>query len=151
MNFVVGLVSAGSLMALSILRWIGLSELFLRVFSSVVSLVIIGMVVAATILAVRRPETNQEQEVGGIEASEDRSGVDEDRDPKLRVLLDAVRELVEVSDSGRAHALDALEAAARAWAADECSICGRRGDHEWNELTGAQRVAHQAEDASQGR
>jgi len=78
------------------------------------------------------------------------------RDPKLLELLDAARELVEVSDSvprfhvHHVHALDALEAAARAWMVDECSICGRRGDHEWDELTITERAAHMAEADAQG-
>jgi hypothetical protein len=78
------------------------------------------------------------------------------RDPKLLKLLDAARQLVEVSDSvSRFHghhvlALDALEAAARAWTAAECPICGRRGDHEWDELTIAEHSAHMAEAAAQG-
>jgi hypothetical protein len=78
------------------------------------------------------------------------------RDSKLLKLLDAARQLVEVSDSvprfhvHHVHALDALEAAARAWTADECSICGRRGDHEWDELTITERAAHMAEADAQG-
>ncbi len=75
------------------------------------------------------------------------------KDPKLLALLDAARELAENGGLGpafRTNALDALEAAAVAWAADECPICGRRGGHEWEELTTEQRLAHEAESASQG-
>jgi hypothetical protein len=75
------------------------------------------------------------------------------RDPKLLALLDAARELAEVSDAEprfRAHALDALKVAALTWAADTCPICGRRGDCEWDELTHSERLAHEAEGAAQG-
>jgi hypothetical protein len=34
--------------------------------------------------------------------------------------------------------------AAIAWADDACAICGRRGDHEGDELTDARRAAHEA-------
>ena len=75
------------------------------------------------------------------------------RDPKLIALLDAARELADVADAGphfRANALDALVDAVLGWTADECPICGRRGDHEWEELTRNERLAHEAEAASQG-
>jgi len=75
------------------------------------------------------------------------------RDPKLLELLDAARALIEVPDPGsrfHAHALATLEAAARAWTSDECPICGRRGDHEWDELTVDQYTAHRVEADAQG-
>jgi hypothetical protein len=75
------------------------------------------------------------------------------RDPKLLALLDAARELADVAGAGpqfRSNAVDGLVAAALAWTAEECSICGRRGDHEWEELTSTERVAHEAEAAAQG-
>lgn len=75
------------------------------------------------------------------------------RDKKLLALLDAARALADVVSSGpafRSNARDELEAAALAWTAEECPICGRCGDHEWEELTGGERVAHEAEAASQG-
>jgi hypothetical protein len=74
------------------------------------------------------------------------------RDRKLIALLDAARELVEIGSSGSHHALalEGLEEAAIAWAAEECPICGRRGDHEWEELTTNQRLAHEAEASRQG-
>jgi hypothetical protein len=75
------------------------------------------------------------------------------RDRKLLALLDAARELADVvglPPHFHANALDSLEAAALTWAAEECPICGRRGDHEWEELTATQRVAHEAEAARQG-
>ena len=75
------------------------------------------------------------------------------RDRKLIALLDAARELADAAGAGpqfHANALDALEEAALAWTAEECPICGRRGDHEWDELTGTERIAHEAEAASQG-
>lgn len=75
------------------------------------------------------------------------------RDPKLVALLDAARELAEVADSPphfRSNALDHLVTVALAWAAEECSTCGRRGDHEWDELTDRERLAHYAEGMAQG-
>jgi hypothetical protein len=75
------------------------------------------------------------------------------RDKKLLGLLDAARELADVVGAGaqfRANALTALEEAALAWTAEACAICGRRGDHEWEELTDRERVAHEAEAARQG-
>ncbi len=78
---------------------------------------------------------------------------DEKRDLKLLALLDAARELREIGNDGsrfHAHALDALEAAALAWTVEECSICGRRGDHVWEELTHVQRISHEAEATAQG-
>jgi hypothetical protein len=75
------------------------------------------------------------------------------RDRKLLALLDAARELAEAADAPpnmRGSALDALETAALTWAAEECPICGRRGDHEWEELTGTERLAHEVEAARQG-
>jgi len=73
------------------------------------------------------------------------------RDRRLVALLDAARELVDTAGTGpqfRVHARDALEVAALAWAAEECPICGRRGDHEWKELTRDEKLAHSAEDAA---
>jgi hypothetical protein len=96
-----------------------------------------------------KPQTPQHTHVPDHESSMT-------RDPKLLKLLDAARQLVEVSDSvprfhvHHVHALDALEAAARVWMVDECPICGRRGDHEWDELTITERAAHMAEAAAQG-
>jgi hypothetical protein len=75
------------------------------------------------------------------------------RDRRLLALLDAARELADAAGSGpqfHGNALDALEEAVLAWAAEECPICGRRGDHEWEELLDRERVAHEAEAASQG-
>lgn len=73
------------------------------------------------------------------------------RDKKLITLLDAARELAEVVGSKHYPVvLDGLAEAAIAWAAEECSICGRRGDHEWDELTSNERLAHEAEAAAQG-
>jgi hypothetical protein len=75
------------------------------------------------------------------------------RDAKLLALLDAAREMYELRVA-RAHlhaaGLEALEAAALAWAATECPICGRRGDHEWEELASSEQLAHEAEAARQG-
>jgi hypothetical protein len=75
------------------------------------------------------------------------------RDGKLLALLDAAREMFELR-AVRAHlhaaGLEALEAAALAWAATECPICGRRGDHEWEELTPNERLSHEAEAMRQG-
>ena len=68
-----------------------------------------------------KPRTSQHTHVPDHEPSVN-------RDPKLLKLLDAARQLVEVSDSvprfhgHHVHALDALEAAARAWMVDECPI-----------------------------
>ena len=76
------------------------------------------------------------------------------RDRKLITLLDAARDLAEAVGAGpqfHSNALDALEEAALAWTAEECRICGRRGDHEWEELTGTERAAHEAEATNQGR
>lgn len=76
------------------------------------------------------------------------------RDRKLRVLLDAARELAAVTGLGpqlERIALEALGTAALAWTVDECPICGRRGDHEWEELTYDERISHVAEAAAQGR
>ena len=70
-------------------------------------------------------------------------GVEPRRDPKLLALLDAARVLADSGPQFRAHALDLLEEAALAWAVDECPSCGRRGDHEWEELTHAERIAHE--------
>lgn len=70
------------------------------------------------------------------------------RDAKLLALLDAARQLAEVASAAphfRRNALDELEAAAIDWACQECAICGRRGDHEWEELTDHERAAHEAE------
>jgi len=70
------------------------------------------------------------------------------RDKKLLALLDAARELAEVSSTAphfRRNAIDGLEIAAIDWACQECPICGRRGDHEWEELTDHERAAHEAE------
>jgi len=75
------------------------------------------------------------------------------RDRKLLALLDAARELAEIAGSAphfRRNALDGLEAAALAWTSEVCPICGRRGDHEWEELTINERLAHEAEAAVQG-
>jgi hypothetical protein len=75
------------------------------------------------------------------------------RDKKLLALLDAARDLADVAGAGpqfRSNALDALVTAALAWTVEECPICGRRGDHEWEELTDTERVAHEAVAASQG-
>jgi hypothetical protein len=75
------------------------------------------------------------------------------RDRKLIALLDAARELAESVGTGphfHANALDALEAAALTWAEERCSICGRRGDHEWEELTFTERAAHEAEATARG-
>lgn len=75
------------------------------------------------------------------------------RDPKLVALLDASRELVEAGSAPahlRSCALDQLVTAALAWASEECAICGRRGDHEWDELTDRERLAHYAEGRVQG-
>lgn len=75
------------------------------------------------------------------------------RDRKLLALLDAARELADATGSGpqfQSNALDALEEAALAWTAEECRICGRRGDHEWDEMTGTERAAHEVEAAAQG-
>lgn len=77
----------------------------------------------------------------------------EKRDEKLLMLLDAARELAELHAAEsrlRAVALETLEAAALAWGATECPICGRRGDHEWKELTYSERLSHEAEAARQG-
>lgn len=70
------------------------------------------------------------------------------RDKKLLALLDAARELAEVASTAphfRWNALDGLETAAIDWASQECPTCGRRGDHEWEELTGHERAAHESE------
>lgn len=75
------------------------------------------------------------------------------RDQKLLALLDAARDLVDAAGAAPhfyGRALDALEAAAIAWGADECPICGRRGDHEWEELTHHERLAHEVEASAQG-
>ena len=75
------------------------------------------------------------------------------RDPRLLALLDAARDLAVAADLGapfRGVALDALERAVLAWGAEKCATCGRRGDHEWEELTHAQRVAHEAEATRRG-
>lgn len=75
------------------------------------------------------------------------------RDRRLLSLLDAARELAEAADAPsnlRGRSLDELETAALVWAAEECPTCGRRGDHEWAELTVSERVAHEAEAAAQG-
>jgi hypothetical protein len=75
------------------------------------------------------------------------------RDRKLIALLDAAREVAEDRASGsrfRFLMIEGLEEAAIAWAAEECPICGRRGDHEWSELTTNQRIAHEAEASRQG-
>jgi len=72
------------------------------------------------------------------------------RDEKLLALLDAAREFAEVASTAphfRRNALDGLEAAAIDWASEECPTCGRRGDHEWEELTDHERAAHEAESA----
>jgi hypothetical protein len=69
------------------------------------------------------------------------------RDKKLLALLDAARDLAEVADAPPrflANAIDELEAAALAWAAEECPTCRRRGDHEWEELTSNERLVHEA-------
>lgn len=91
------------------------------------------------------------------------------RDDKLLVLLDAARDLAAAHDEvtaaieeqtklgqaaptpRRLRANQALAQAevtlrqiALAWAGPECPICGRRGDHEWAELTRPQRLAHEA-------
>lgn len=68
------------------------------------------------------------------------------RDPKLIALLDAVRDWTSTSaEPGTPyaeHTLRYLREAAILWAADECPECGRRGDHEWDELTDAEELAH---------
>lgn len=77
----------------------------------------------------------------------------EKRDAKLLAILDAAREVAELTESGsrlRAIAVQDLLDAAIAWGGTCCSICGRRGDHEWEELTSDQRLAHEAEAAAQG-
>jgi len=75
------------------------------------------------------------------------------RDDKLLALLDAAREMFELR-AARAHlhaaGLEALETAALAWAATECPICGRLGDHEWEELTPDERLSHEVEATRQG-
>ena len=77
---------------------------------------------------------------------------DQARDPRLLTLLDAARALasLEDTDAYRSRAVQALSQAATAWSSDPCSICGRRGDHEWEELTTAERIAHEAEASRQG-
>ena len=77
----------------------------------------------------------------------------ERRPKKLLTLLDAARELAELTASGsrlRALAVQDLIDAAIAWGTEECPICGRRGDHEWEELSSNQRLAHEAEADAQG-
>jgi hypothetical protein len=77
----------------------------------------------------------------------------ERRSKKLLTLLDAAREVAELTASGsrlRAIAVQDLLDAAITWGAEECPICGRRGDHEWEELTSNQRVAHEAEADARG-
>ena len=77
----------------------------------------------------------------------------ERRNAKLLAILDAAREVAELTASGsrlRAIAVQDLLDAAIAWGTVECPICGRRGDHEWEELTRDQRLAHEAEAAVQG-
>lgn len=71
----------------------------------------------------------------------------ERRDEKLLAILDAAREVAELTASGsrlRAIAVQDLLDAAIAWGAAECPTCGRRGDHEWEELTPNQQLAHEA-------
>jgi hypothetical protein len=75
------------------------------------------------------------------------------REPKLLALLDAARELADAAGAGpqpHGSALATLEETALAWAAEECSTCGRRGDHEWDELTARERVAHETAAVAQG-
>jgi hypothetical protein len=70
----------------------------------------------------------------------------ERRDEKLLAILDAAREVAELTASGsrlRAIAVQDLLDAAIAWGSAQCPICGRRGDHEWEELSSNQRLAHE--------
>jgi len=75
------------------------------------------------------------------------------RDPKLLALLNAARSLCHWasfnSPSMVADARADLEKVALAWGSRQCDVCGRRGDHEWEELREEQRAAHEAEMTAQ--